>query len=50
MVNTVITKNNLVNFGDFGIALASNFARTNAFLNFFACLVESSIFLLLNAF
>ena len=40
----LLHKNNPVSFGDFGIVLVSNFARTNKFLNFFGCRVARSIF------
>ena len=40
----LLHKNNPVNFGDFGIVLASNFAFTNKFLNFCGCCVVRSIF------
>ena len=40
----LLHKNNPLSFGDFGIVLVSNFARTNKFLNFFGCRVVRSFF------
>ena len=40
----LLHKNNPVSFGDFGVLLVSNFARTNKFLTFFGCRVVTSVF------
>ena len=40
----LLHKNNPVSFGDFGVLLVSNFARTSKFLTFFGCCVVTSVF------